>query len=96
MVPAGEAELAALQETPGDQRKAMALAEVLLARSNVDEDFRQALESWWQQAEPIRVNIGNVANTISGGIQHGPVLQGRDYSNITFGTTPASPPAPPS
>ena len=63
---------------------------------SADEEFRQALESWWQQAEPIRASIGNVANTISGGTQQGPVLQGRDFSNITFGAAPATPPVPPS
>ena len=96
MVLAGEAELAALQQAPGDQSKAVALAEVLLARAGADDEFRRALESWWQQAEPIRVSIGNVANTISGGTQQGPVLQGRDFSNITFGAAPATPPVPPS
>ena len=97
MAPSGEAELAALQQAPGDQQKAVALAEVLLARSSADDEFRQALESWWQQAEPIRASIGNVTNTISGGTQQGPVLQGRDFSNITFGATSATPPpVPPS
>jgi len=96
MVPAGEAELTALQQAPGDQHKAVALAEALLARSGADAEFRGALESWWQQAEPIRVSIGNVANTISGGTQQGPVLQGRDFSNITFGAAPATSPVPPS
>jgi hypothetical protein len=96
VVPAGGAELAALQQAPGDQGKAVALAEALLARSGADEEFRRALESWWQQAQPIRVSIGNVANTISGGTQHGPVLMGRDFSNITFGVAPATPPVPPS
>jgi hypothetical protein len=95
-VPSGEAEQAALQRDPGDQRKAVALAEVLLARSGTDEDFQRALESWWGQAEPIRVSIGNVTNTISGGTQHGPVLQGQDFSNITFGAVPVTPPVPPS
>ena len=91
----GEAELAALQQDPGDQHKAVALAEALLSRSGADDEFRQALESWWQQAEPIRASIGAVTNTISGGTQHGPVLQGRDFSNITFGAAPATPPVPP-
>jgi hypothetical protein len=95
VVPAGEAELAALQRAPGDQGKAVTLAEVLLARSGADDEFRRALESWWQQAEPIRLSMGNVANTINGGTQHGPVLQGRDFSNITFGAAPATPPVPP-
>jgi hypothetical protein len=96
VAPAGEAELAALQQAPGDQHKAMALAETLMARSVTDTEFRRALEIWWQQAEPIRASIGNIANTITGGTQHGPVLQGRDYSNITFGAASVTPPVPPS
>ena len=97
VVPAGEAELAALQQAPGDQQKAVALAEALLARSGADDEFRRDLENWWVQAEQIRasLNIGDVTNTISGGTQYGPVLQGRDFSNITFGTPPATPPVPP-
>jgi hypothetical protein len=96
VVPSGESELAAFQQAPGDRQKAVALAGALLARSGADEEFRRALEGWWQQAEPIRANIGNVVNTISGGTQHGPVLQGRDFSNVTFGTPPVTPPVPPS
>jgi hypothetical protein len=34
---------------------------------------------------------GNVTNTISGGTQQGPVLQGRDFSNVTFSVSPAPP-----
>jgi hypothetical protein len=94
-VPAGDAQLAAYQQAPADRDKAVALAEALLARSGRDAEFRQALESWWRQAEPIRASIGNVTNTVSGGIQQGPVLQGRDFSNITFGAAPATPQAPP-
>jgi hypothetical protein len=95
-VPSGKTELAALQQAPADQQKALALAEALLARSGADDEFRQALESWWRKAEPIRASIGNVVNTISGGTQQGPVLQGRDFSNITFGVAPATPPVQPS
>jgi hypothetical protein len=95
-VVSGEAELAALQQTPDDQRKAEALAAVLLARSGVDEEFRLALGSWWQRAEPVRLNNGDVTNEISGGTQNGPVLQGRDFSNITFSASPPLPPVPPS
>ncbi len=92
----GEAELTALRQAPGDQGKAVALAEALLARSGTDDEFRRALESWWQLADPIRVSIENVTNTISGGTQQGPVLMGRDFSNITFGAAPATSPVPPS
>ena len=87
----GEAELLDLQQAPGDQRKAMALAEVLLARAETDAEFEHALGQWWQQAKPIREKIGNVTNTISGGNFHGPVLQGRDFTNLTFGAAPATP-----
>jgi hypothetical protein len=93
-VPAGEAELAALQQAPCDEHKAVALAEALLARSGADDRFRRALESWWQQAEPVRTGLNTgVTNTISGGSQQGPVLQGRDFGNITFGVPPAAPPS---
>jgi hypothetical protein len=91
-LPSGEAELTALRESPDDQRKALRLAEVLLARSEADAEFGQGLQSWWVQAGPLRDSAGDVTNTISGGTQHGPVLQGRDFSNITFGTP--TPPAP--
>ena len=94
-VVSGEAELAALQRAPGDQQKAEALAERLLARAATDAEFDQALNGWWDQAEPIRARIGSVVtNTISGGTQHGPVLQGQNFSDITFGASPP-PPSPP-
>lgn len=96
LMPAGDAQLAAFQQAPADRDKAIALAQALLVRSGADEEFRQALESWWRQAEPIRASIGNVTNTVTGGTQQGPVLQGRDFSNITFGAAPATPIAPPS
>jgi hypothetical protein len=91
-VVSGEAELAALQHAPDDQQKAVALAERLLARAATDEEFDQALNGWWEQAEPIRAHIGSVVtNTISGGTQYGPVLQGQNFSGITFGKTTAPP-----
>ena len=92
MVPEGEEELAALQQAPSEEEKAVALGKVLLARAAADAEFRRALEAWWEQAGPIRANIGNVTNTISGGAQRGPVLQGRDFSNLSFGAAPAVPP----
>jgi hypothetical protein len=87
----GEAEASALQQTPRDEKTAVALARVLLARSTADPEFRHAFEDWWAQAEPIRDGISDVTNIISGGVQHGPVLQGRDFSNITFGARPSPP-----
>lgn len=89
----GDVELIALQGSPGDQGKAVALAEVLLARAAADPGFGQALREWWEQAEPVREKTGDVTNTISGGTFSGPVLQGRDFTGLTFGATP--PPARP-
>ena len=83
--PTGEAELAALEHAPADERRALALAEVLVARASADVEFRAALEHWWKQVNLIRSDEGNVTNTISGGAQPGPVLHGRDFGNITFG-----------
>jgi tetratricopeptide (TPR) repeat protein len=92
----GETQLAELQESPADQTKAVALAEVLLARASGDPGFEEALRDWWARAEPVREKTGNVTNMISGGTQHGPVLQGRDFSNLSFGVSPlAAPPDDP-
>jgi hypothetical protein len=92
--PNGEAELVALEQDPADERRAVALAEVLVARADADSGFRKALQDWWEQASQIRVGGEDVANTVSGGIQYGPVLQGRDFIGLTFGS-PVPPPIPP-
>jgi hypothetical protein len=93
--PSGEAELTALQAAPGDQHKAVALAEVLLTRAEGDLGFGQALREWWEQAAPVREKTGDVTNTISGGTFSGPVLQGRDFTGLTFGAAPAPRPEDP-
>jgi hypothetical protein len=90
----GEAELTALQESPGDRARAVALAEVLLARAGGDAGFERALREWWEQAAPVREKTGNVANTISDGTFSGPVLQGRDFTGLTFGPSPDAPARP--
>jgi hypothetical protein len=95
LVTAGDAQLNAFQQTPADKDKAIVLAEVLLARSSADAEFQRALENWWRQAEPVRMSAGNVVNMVSGGTHYGPVLQGRDFSSITFGVAPTPPPVPP-
>jgi hypothetical protein len=92
-VPDGAAELAALEQTPSDGRRAVALAEALLARAGADPQFRTALEGWWEQSRQLRAG-GNVISTISGGTQHGPVLQGRDFTDLTFGSPVVSSPSP--
>jgi hypothetical protein len=88
---AGEAELAALAAAPGDQGRALVLARVLAARADADEGFAAALAEWLDQARQVVVS-GDVTNTISGGIQHGPVLQGRDFTGLTFGAPPSAAP----
>ncbi len=93
-VSGGEAELAALAQHPGDQQGAVALAEVLVARAGADDGFRQALEQWWAQASQIHVG-GDVSNTVSGGTFYGPVLQGRDFTGLTFGSPAPPPPSRP-
>jgi hypothetical protein len=90
VVPSGTAELALLAENPADQQRAVTLAEVLIARADTDSGFRQALAAWWDQASHVQIS-GNVSSTISGGTFFGPVVQGRDFTGLTFGS-----PAPPS
>jgi hypothetical protein len=86
----GSAQLAALAQVPDDKDRAVALAEVLVARAAADNEFAQALAAWWEQARHVPATE-DVTNTISGGIQHGPVLQGRDFTGLTFTTTPPPP-----
>jgi hypothetical protein len=96
-LPSGEAELTALERAPADEGRSRALAEVLVARAGGDADFRRALEGWWEQASLVRTGEGDVTNTINGGTQYGPVLQGRDFTGLTFGAPSAEPPpVPPS
>lgn len=85
----GEAELVALREAPGEPALAQALSGVLVARAAVDPEFSAALDAWRRQCQALFE--GSVTNTISGGTQYGPVVQGRDFSGITFN----SPPEPP-
>lgn len=94
-LPRGEPELMALQHAPHDHQKAVALAELLLARAKADADFSSALAAWWGRAEPVQANTGDVTNTISGGTQYGPVVQGRNFGSITFGPNPPRSPAQP-
>ncbi|MEU0630602.1 hypothetical protein [Streptomyces sp. NPDC005989] len=95
VVSSGEAELVRFAEDPGDQGRAQALSTALAVRAALDEDFRARLASWQEQAGLVRTGDGAVTNTVSGGTQHGPVVQGRDFTNLTF-TTPPWPPPPPS
>ncbi|MGV9690181.1 hypothetical protein ACWDUX_13815 [Streptomyces sp. NPDC003444] len=81
-ISSGELEVAALERDPTDPLRAQALATALGVRAALDEEFRVLLEEWWQQAQT--TSGSEVHNSISGGTQNGPVLQGRDFSNLTF------------
>ncbi|MFF7364848.1 hypothetical protein [Streptomyces sp. NPDC008125] len=81
-ISSGEPEIAELESDPADPLRAQALATALGVRAALDEEFRASLEEWWQAA---RSGAGDeVHNSISGGTQHGPVIQGRDFSHLTF------------
>jgi hypothetical protein len=90
----GTAELAALRSAPGDEQRAAALATVLVARAAADQEFAQDLGAWWETARHVAVS-GDVTNTITGGTQYGPVIQGRDFTGLTFNTLPPPRPEPP-
>jgi hypothetical protein len=93
-VSSGETELVRLHEAPGDAARAQALSTALAVRAAVDAEFCSGLHQWHEQAKLVRTGDGDVHNTVSGGTQHGPVLQGRDFSGLSFTTTPSPPPAP--
>ncbi|WP_051970779.1 hypothetical protein [Kitasatospora azatica] len=80
----GEAELARLAQNPADQSIAQALSTTLAVRAALDAEFRAVLAAWQDQVQRIPLDDRAVHNTISGGTQHGPALQGRDFSNLTF------------
>ena len=48
-----------------------------------------------EQGPAAREKTGNVTNTVSGGTFSGPVIQGRDFTGLTFGAAPASRPQDP-
>ncbi|MFD6531250.1 hypothetical protein [Streptomyces sp. NPDC060184] len=83
------AELGALSEAPGEPERAEALRDALVARAAEDPEFAAAMDAWLRGAPAL--SEGSVTNTISGGTQHGAVVQGRDFSHLTFGGPPAPP-----
>ncbi|MCM2413250.1 hypothetical protein [Streptomyces sp. RKAG290] len=84
-VSSGQLEIADLENNPADPVHAQALATALGVRAALDGEFRVLLEEWWQHAQT--GSGSEVHNSISGGTQNGPVLQGRDFSSLTFNMT---------
>jgi hypothetical protein len=80
----GQAELVSLSEAPHDVTRAQELSLALSLRAQQDPRFAAALTQWRQQAQTLHAGAGDTTNTVSGGEQHGPLLQGRDFSGITF------------
>ncbi|MEV5972304.1 hypothetical protein [Streptomyces sp. NPDC051921] len=95
VVSPGVAELDLLAQDPDDPERAQALSTALAVRAAVDPEFGAGLETWHRQAHRVRSGEGDVHNHISGGSLYGPVLQGRDFSGLTFtlSPSPALPPA---
>ncbi|WP_330239706.1 hypothetical protein [Streptomyces sp. NBC_00525] len=81
-ISSGERELAELERDPADPLRAQALATALGVRAALDGEFRALLDSWWREARS--GTGGDVSNNVSGGTQNAPLLQGRDFSQITF------------
>ncbi|WBB64596.1 hypothetical protein O7599_23315 [Streptomyces sp. WMMC500] len=91
-VGSGEAELERLAAEPGDEARAQALSTALAVRAALDGEFRAGLRAWQDALPPLPDDgAGTVTNIVSGGTQYGPVVQGRDFSDITFNTPPPPP-----
>lgn len=72
------------QEDSTDLNRAQALVTAVHVRAARDEKFRVRLEEWWQRAQAAG---GEVHNSVSGSTQNGPVIQGHDFSDLTFHMT---------
>jgi hypothetical protein len=68
------------------------LRRVLLADPEAAEELRLLLAELDPNADDDRA--ASVYNSISGGVQNGPVFQGRHFSGLTFGGSGAVPPEP--
>ena len=90
----GLPELQAAERAPEDTDRISALNTVLAVRAALDPEFRAGLQEWQQQAKATVQGSSEVHNHISGGTQHGPVIQGQNFSGITFTNQP--PHEPPS
>ncbi|MFI1190103.1 hypothetical protein [Streptomyces californicus] len=89
IVTTGEAELEALRQSPANAQLAQALVAALTERAALDADFHRQLHAWEGQARQAHIDPSDVNNTISGGTQNGPVLQGRDMYGFSFSSSAA-------
>ncbi|MEV0265016.1 hypothetical protein AB0I49_27255 [Streptomyces sp. NPDC050617] len=78
------------QETAGDVEAGwrLRLRRVLQADPAAADELRALLAELDPAADGR--GTGSVTNTVSGGVQHGPVVQGRDFSNLTFHSSGAA------
>ncbi|MFE3200174.1 hypothetical protein [Embleya sp. NPDC059237] len=84
----GAAEFTALEAAPADRARADALSTALAERAASDPRFGADLARWHEHARLVRTSDGGTHNRIGGGTFQGPVLQGRDFSGLTFTTPP--------
>lgn len=81
-ISSGELEVAELESNPADPQRAQALATAIGVRAALDGEFRALLEEWWHDAQS--GSGSEVHNSISGGTQNAPVIQGGDFYGLTF------------
>ncbi|WP_282697303.1 hypothetical protein [Streptomyces sp. CC208A] len=81
-ISSGEAELTALEDAPADDVRAQALATALGVRAALDGEFRACLDEWWGQVQTAQGCT--VHNSVSGDVKDSTVVQGRDFSHLTF------------
>jgi hypothetical protein len=75
-----------------DARRASELCAALSRRAGRDDAFRDHLAHWQERALLLHATHGNTTNSLTGGTQNGPVVQGRDFSGLTFRTGPGRAP----
>ncbi|MFE7444580.1 hypothetical protein ACFU7X_29500 [Streptomyces chartreusis] len=88
-VSSGEAELVRLQQAPADPARAQALSTALAVRAGLDPEFFAGLQQWQERVKLLGVGEGDTHSEISGGTFSGPVLLGRDFSNVSFAAAPS-------
>jgi hypothetical protein len=79
-----EEESLCLAQAPGDQADTQVLSVALAERARSQPAFDVALAQWSQRIAPLTAEWDAVHNTVSGGTFHGPVVQTRDLSSLTF------------